>query len=794
MLETNLTRKLEIALQAIEIHSYSSFSWFGKRESILPSNLLHTIPSVVARDHLLHTIQQRLYSQFYCLGQATLIRPDSMLPIRSWGNSAFLMALSDANNGIGYWEEGWTVRSIINEGVGVRRNELSFIIASKDCRGILGKSIEIGMTISIHMPKELKAISPGFYLALGDVVLYRINDSALVRIYLNLSPKGAIRFVSLATSELNRAQLPFRLKVINQPSQFHRCDTVVLYINKNDYDSIRNILEKIYSQFSEFLRTETPVFTKPVSGGIGVAEDPGFGPSFGLHRCGLLAESILRAYEQRKKSLCDRLQAVEDTFHEHLIPLEKSYLNPGSVDVYGFTPLGDPSRDIRTRDNATAHEESGQQQFLETALQIGQLLAKGAIWHEGQCNWLGTELDGHNTHTSQRRQLAYQALGPDIYSGTSGIALFLAELHTTFANDQIRQTALAAIRQALSQVPKLLAAGRFGFYDGVIGILFVTSYIGFLLGEDELQERAAQLLLDIAPTIQQNSTFDLISGSAGVIVALLTLERMSPKGIQREFATRLGEELMHAAEQQEDTLFWKSPAFPRQQALTGFSHGTAGIAYALLELFHATGDLRYLDAADMAFDYERMWFYERMQNWPDFRGIRARKKQCTRHLDYPVVWCHGAPGIALSRLRAFEISQENRWKSEALTALNTTQAWTQSTLDIEEANFCLCHGLAGNAQILLKGSQTLREDFASGYDLANNVAATGFKKYARRGHQWPLGTLGERSPGLMTGLSGIGFFYLSLADPTLPSILLLEAEKIRGRLGLVVSRGRFQAE
>jgi Lantibiotic modifying enzyme len=644
------------------------------------------------------------------------------------------------------------------------------------------------------MPKELKAISPGFYLALGDVVLYQSNDSPLVRIYLNLSPNGAIRFVSVATSEFNLAQLPFRLKVINQPGQFYRCDTVVLYIKKDDYDRIRNILEKTYSRFSEFLRNESPLFTKPVSRGIGVAEDPGLGSSFGLHRCGILAEAILRAYEQRKKSLRDRLQAVKDTFYEHLIPLEKSYLNSGSVDIYEFSASRGPRKDIRTRDNSTAHEELGQQQFLEAALQIGQLLTKGAIWHEDQCNWLGMELEGRNAITSQKGQLAYQALGPDIYSGTSGIALFLAELHATFANDQIRQTALAAIRQAISQIPQLLAAGHFGFFDGVIGIVFVTSYIGLLLGEDELRERAARLLLDIAHNIDQNSTFDLISGTAGMIVALLAWQKIMPIGNQQELATRLGEELVHAAEQQEDVLCWKFPAFPRQQALTGFSHGTAGISYALLELFSTTGDLRYRNSAEMGFNYERLWFNENVQNWPDFRGIPARQKHNKHHLEYPVVWCHGAPGIALSRLRAYEISNDNRWKSEALTALNTTQMWTQSVLDIDDSNFCLCHGLAGNAQVLVKGAQTLGDDFAAGYALANKVAATGLNKYARHGHSWPLGMIGERSPGLMTGLSGVGYFYLSFADPTIPSILLLEAEKMRGRLDLVVSKSRIQAE
>jgi lantibiotic modifying enzyme len=39
--------------------------------------------------------------------------------------------------------------------------------------------------------------------------------------------------------------------------------------------------------------------------------------------------------------------------------------------------------------------------------------------------------------------------------------------------------------------------------------------------------------------------------------------------------------------------------------LTGFAHGTAGIGCTLPELFHATSDAKYRDAAAAAFAYER---------------------------------------------------------------------------------------------------------------------------------------------------------------------------------------------
>jgi lantibiotic modifying enzyme len=282
--------------------------------------------------------------------------------------------------------------------------------------------------------------------------------------------------------------------------------------------------------------------------------------------------------------------------------------------------------------------------------------------------------------------------------------------------------------------------------------------------------------------MHQNGHADLISGAAGVIVALLALESCGAGDALRGLAVRLGDELVRSGVQQENVCFWKSPLFPAQRPLTGLSHGAAGIGYALLELFQATGNPQYRETAERAFNYERACFDEGMRNWPDFRGIPTRNQAPRHHQNFPVFWCHGAPGIALSRLRAYEILRDDRYKFEAVAALRTTKAWTEKMLGVEEVNFCLCHGLAGNAHILARGSESLAQDFAGGDELAREVAAAGIRQYARRDHRWPFGMLGHRAPGLMAGLSGVGLFYLALCNPTLPSFFLLEGEKVGHRL------------
>ena len=87
-------------------------------------------------------------------------------------------------------------------------------------------------------------------------------------------------------------------------------------------------------------------------------------------------------------------------------------------------------------------------------------------------------------------------------------------------------------------------------------------------------------------------------------------------------------------------------------------------------------------------------------------------------------------------------------------------------------NHTLCHGDLGNADILLTASEVLQEA-DGGWTL---TALPGPRMATARESGWICGNpLGVESPGLMTGISGIGYALLRLADPSrVPSILALE--------------------
>ncbi|HET8522548.1 MAG TPA: lanthionine synthetase LanC family protein, partial [Thermomicrobiales bacterium] len=236
----------------------------------------------------------------------------------------------------------------------------------------------------------------------------------------------------------------------------------------------------------------------------------------------------------------------------------------------------------------------------------------------------------------------------------------------------------------------------------------------------------------------------------------------------------LGDDLLRRSVRSEAGASWRTINAVDEYHLTGLAHGAAGIALALAELFQATNDARYRVAADLAFAYERHWFDATQGNWPDLREAAARNATPRHALAFSTYWCHGAPGIGLSRLRAYDILHDPRLRMDAAIALGTTRRMIEASLPLPSGsvNFSLCHGLAGNADVLLLGAQLLPEVCAGAAELAAQVGATGSSRHSGTDCDWPSGAPGGISPSLMLGLAGIGHFYLRLHDPSLPSVLL----------------------
>jgi lantibiotic modifying enzyme len=519
---------------------------------------------------------------------------------------------------------------------------------------------------------------------------------------------------------------------------------------------VSTIVAETYPVIADALKGPAPPFTKTLAPGLGLAEDPGGGESFGTHRCGVLAEGLVEAHARGLTSLTARFDVVRAQFKTRSIRFDRPYLTASSSDDYHLTLPPVARRNPRARNLATP---------LTAAAEIGARLARQALWHGGACTWVGEDPESVASSRGWGAKTTYSALGPDLYAGSSGVALFLAELSLASGDAVSRRCAVGALRHALD---RSIDETDFGLYTGLLGVAWTAVHIGRLLGEAEFIERGGALAAkaETAPNRPDDGEADLFSGKAGAIVALLLLAEDLGNAALNVRAVSLGDMLLRMADVDATGMSWRSPAQRRGRNLTGFAHGAAGVGFALARLFARTRVAAYGEAARRAFAYERRWFDASLGNWRDFRRFDAREGGARDHKSaFAMAWCHGAPGVALSRLEGLAAVGDHLCKDEALTALRTTVEHTKTSLASGGNRGCLCHGLAGNADILLSGARSLQCDFGVGDALAEIAAET--VQTASSDENEP--------PGLMLGMAGQGYALLRRHNPAIPSVLALGA-------------------
>ena len=402
------------------------------------------------------------------------------------------------------------------------------------------------------------------------------------------------------------------------------------------------------------------------------------------------------------------------------------------------------------------------ERLLAAAQAVGDRLEELALRGQDDASWIGLTL-------LKERHWALASLDWDFYDGLPGIALFLA--HLGVMTEQKRYTSLAqaamtALRRQVEEAKSFLKS--IGGFDGWGGVIYTLTHLGMLWDEPALLAEAQELVKLVPPLIEQDKGLDIIAGSAGGIISLLGLYRCAPSESTLAAAIQCGDHLIAKAQKMAQGIGWVIAI--QDKPLTGLAHGAAGIAWALLELSALTGEQRFRTAALEGIAYERSLFLPEVGNWPDLRNFadtvlsdNENQHKCMN------AWCHGAPGIGLARLRSLPHLDDAEIRSEINTALKTTLTRGFG------GNHSLCHGDLGNLELLLQASQTL--DDPQWKTQVDRLAAIILESIDK--HGWLCGVpLGVETPGLMTGLAGIGYGLLRLAEPErVPSVLVLEPPK-----------------
>ena len=252
----------------------------------------------------------------------------------------FFQQLHDANDGEGYFSEGWLIlraESGDDDSLVVKNGGLRFYIQRERHLRAVEQQAKVGETVAIKLPKN--RLQNEFYVAIGNLGFNSPSKTdTLVRIYFNLTPEGAVAVMESLTRMLNQAGILFSFKILYNPQQYHRFDAGVLYFDKLDYEAVSLILAAIHLEYRSYFLPEVPLFTKQLAVGMSVAEEPNLkfaqSESFGMNRCQIVTDGLLKAFDAGQDSAAERMSAILAQFAMVGIDLQHPYLNSDSENIY----------------------------------------------------------------------------------------------------------------------------------------------------------------------------------------------------------------------------------------------------------------------------------------------------------------------------------------------------------------------------------------------------------------------------------------------------------------------------
>jgi type 2 lantibiotic biosynthesis protein LanM len=399
-------------------------------------------------------------------------------------------------------------------------------------------------------------------------------------------------------------------------------------------------------------------------------------------------------------------------------------------------------------------------EFVAAAVTIAEQISHSAIrGSDGGITWLSMAFD------PTVNRMNFVPMSDSLYDGRVGVAFFLAALEHVTRGTGFRDLVLGALmplRKVLRRPPPLAGRMNLGGAAGLGGQLYALVRIAEWLSDDELRHLAVCATgWFIRRRIALDVELDVFGGSAGGILGLLTLWAAGGNAKALGAAVQCGEHLLERRIRAETGhLVWPGSCVSRP--LTGFGHGAAGIAYALLRLSQASAEPRFRQAAAEGIAYETAVYSSDARNWPDFRGPAGQESD-----GFMVAWCNGAAGIGLGRLGGLPVLDTPSIRGDIANALETTR-FTPLT---EEDHVCC--GNMGRLDLLAEAGRRLGR--LELLDEARRCASTLVRRAARNRRYG----LFAQVPGvtdslsLFHGIAGIGYELLRLAEPDgMPCMLL----------------------
>jgi len=398
-----------------------------------------------------------------------------------------------------------------------------------------------------------------------------------------------------------------------------------------------------------------------------------------------------------------------------------------------------------------------------------EIMENRFIAKNGDYSWLAEQYDLSRSGTS------LNIMGPFLYDGILGIAVFAAALYALTRREDCYKTAEHCLGKT-GEFLKLMIPNmerykmNLGYSSGMAGCIAGCSLVSAYLEQEKGYEIAEQIVLGITEKmIKDDTILDVLGGISGLVMALTKdsrwLNHPNTKDHVSDILKWCGTHLLEQKTEKTDPGFqvWRSKE--ASQPLTGLGHGVAGMAMALFRLYQVFGDERYLHAGKEAVLYEDSVFDSEAGNWPDFRKDPSATETPSRK--FMGGYCAGAPGIGLARLdghkRLSGTADSLELTDILMTDIRRADQFVRS-IRIEGRNH-LCCGSAGRVDFLVEKAFLLEDREAE--ETAHRILSGLIRGRRERGHYNFHVVNGKYyyNPTLFQGTAGVGYEMLRLLDP-----------------------------
>ena len=320
---------------------------------------------------------------------------------------------------------------------------------------------------------------------------------------------------------------------------------------------------------------------------------------------------------------------------------------------------------------------------------------------------------------------------PFMYDGMAGVAMFLNDLGLSRKRNDLIELSVELANAIIIELAESANHPISGFC-GLGSVVYVLNRCQSRNKDFEIFNKDIErIIASIRRKLSNELRMDFLLGISGTGLSILPYAKRTASDDASKIITKIYERLL----QLECEIFSAKEPPMGMEYLRGLSHGISGLALAIYRIGEFLNDKDAHLRAARLIRHEAHLVAE--SGWTDSHKFAGE----------PLVgWCHGSAGILLALKEMPDITHN-------FTDIGRYYEYAKRNT-LEKGSFpsgCLCHGRAGNIISLSNASIPQEIINRQMFSFENSIFKSGFSS---------LGAAQTMGVGLMTGISGLGYYFL----------------------------------